>query len=186
MTNPNPHTFAEIYAAAEEAFQHCQQLCERFSEEAFQESANDKWSAAQNLDHLIRSTEPLTQGLNLPTLAFKALGRPNRPVRSYEEVVARYHTKLEEGAVATGPYVAKEEPGSQKQLLDKWQKASAAFLKIIKKKWDDEAKLNKFLLPHPLLGKIMVREMFFFTIYHTWHHSKAIEEILNSSSISSP
>ena len=182
MTNPNPHTFTEIYAAAEEAFQHCRQVCEQFSEEAFQESSNGKWSAAQNLDHLIRSTEPLTQGLNLPTLAFKALGRPNRPVRTYEEVVQRYHTKLEQGGVASGPYVAKEVPGSQEELLAKWQKASEAFLKIIKKKWDNEAKLDKFLLPHPLLGKIMVREMFFFTIYHTWHHSDIIEKISSSMS----
>jgi len=30
--------------------------------------------------------------------------------------------------------------------------------------------LDKFMLPHPLLGKLAVREMLFFTMYHNLHH----------------
>ena len=44
--------------------------------------------------------------------------------------------------------------------LDRWPKGS----------------LDKYQLPHPLLGKITVREMLYFTIYHTQHHRKILEE----------
>jgi hypothetical protein len=33
-----------------------------------------------------------------------------------------------------------------------------------------EAKLDNFIAPHPLLGKITLRELCYFTIYHTQHH----------------
>ena len=37
-----------------------------------------------------------------------------------------------------------------------------------------EKDLDKYKLPHPLLGKLTVREMLFFTIYHNEHHLKAM------------
>ncbi len=33
-----------------------------------------------------------------------------------------------------------------------------------------EAALDRYRLPHPLLGKLTVREMLFFTLYHNAHH----------------
>jgi hypothetical protein len=33
-----------------------------------------------------------------------------------------------------------------------------------------EGKLDHYILPHPLLGKLTLREMLFFTIYHNEHH----------------
>ena len=32
--------------------------------------------------------------------------------------------------------------------------------------------LDHYLLPHPLLGKITLREMLFFSAYHIQHHTK--------------
>lgn len=175
MKNPAPHTAPEILVGLREAIDHCQELCETFTEEEFNHRGHEKWSAAQNLDHLIKSTEPLTQGLGLPSLTFRAFGKPNRPVRSYDEVVSRYLAKLAEGGVATGPYTASTGELDQEALLGRWQKATQALLNVIESKWSEEEKLDKFLLPHPLLGKLMVREMLFFTLYHTWHHIRAIE-----------
>jgi len=34
----------------------------------------------------------------------------------------------------------------------------------------DEDDLDRVMLPHPLLGKLTLREMLFFTIYHVEHH----------------
>ena len=33
-----------------------------------------------------------------------------------------------------------------------------------------EHKLDRCILPHPLLGKLTLREMIYFTIYHMEHH----------------
>ena len=39
--------------------------------------------------------------------------------------------------------------------------------------WDD-VDLDRCRLPHPLLGKLTVREMMFFTLYHYEHHRAII------------
>ena len=38
-------------------------------------------------------------------------------------------------------------------------------------RWSD-ADLDRYQMPHPLLGKFTVREMLFFTVYHQHHHMK--------------
>ena len=42
--------------------------------------------------------------------------------------------------------------------------------------WSREKQLDHFLLPHPLLGKITLREMLFFSAYHIQHHTKLLED----------
>ena len=41
-------------------------------------------------------------------------------------------------------------------------------------RWSD-ADLDSVLLPHPLLGKVTVREMLYFTIHHVQHHHALVE-----------
>jgi len=44
----------------------------------------------------------------------------------------------------------------------------------IERNWTDE-KLDNYLAPHPLLGKLTLRELIYFTIYHTEHHLAIIK-----------
>jgi hypothetical protein len=46
-----------------------------------------------------------------------------------------------------------------------------------------EMDLDRCRLPHPLLGKITVREMLFFTLYHYEHHWAIVAERLGTSGI---
>ena len=39
-----------------------------------------------------------------------------------------------------------------------------------------EEDLDRYLAPHPLLGKITLRELAYFTIYHTHHHLQIIKD----------
>lgn len=174
MNPTEPFTAPQILEALNQAVGDCTQLCETFSSAEFQKSHDGKWSPAQNLEHLIKSTKPLTQGLGMPSLALKAFGKPNRPVRDYAAVVARYQEKLAAGGRATSGYEASEAPASQAELLTQWTDATRKLAAVIQDKWMDEAKLERYLLPHPLLGKLLVREMLFFTVYHTQHHIRAI------------
>jgi len=41
-----------------------------------------------------------------------------------------------------------------------------------------ENELDRYILPHLLLGKLTLREMLFFTIYHIEHHEKLIKRNL--------
>ena len=50
-------------------------------------------------------------------------------------------------------------------------------INALQTKWDDK-QLDKYLAPHPLLGKITLRELSYFTIYHTEHHLLIIKERL--------
>lgn len=49
-----------------------------------------------------------------------------------------------------------------------------------------EQDLDTVLLPHPLLGKLTVREMLYFTIYHAQHHQMLVDRDLSGGTITSP
>src|SRR5688572_33415312 len=79
---------------------------ELLSKEQFEGAPNGKWSAGQNLDHLIRAIKPLQLAYRLPKITLLILfGRTNRPSRTYDELVTKYKTKLEAGGKASGPFI---------------------------------------------------------------------------------
>ena len=61
-------------------------------------------------------------------------------------------------------------PKNKKKLLaiQNLQKAQDNLSQAIKK-WKD-TDLDQYYIIHPILGRLTVREMLFFTIYHTEHH----------------
>jgi hypothetical protein len=44
-----------------------------------------------------------------------------------------------------------------------------------------EIDLDRYRLPHPLLGKLTVREMLFFTLQHLAHHASKVEARLEAA-----
>ena len=41
-----------------------------------------------------------------------------------------------------------------------------------------EDEIDTYILPHPLLGKLTIREMIYFTIYHVEHHQNNTKQNL--------
>ncbi|HFA51702.1 MAG TPA: DinB family protein [Bacteroidetes bacterium] len=138
--------------------------------------APGKWSAGQHADHLIKSTQPLRKALAMPKFVLKNMfGKNNRDERTYDIVVEKYKKKLAEGGKASGQYIPKKIENTQKEkLLQQLEKELKELIKIINK-WE-EGKMSIYLLPHPLLGKMTVREMLLFTVYHTEHHYNILRE----------
>ena len=136
----------------------------------FEMTPNEKWSAGQNLDHLIRSIQPLQLAYSLPKFMLKLLfGKANRPSKTYEELVAKYKAKLAAGGRASRRFVPPIIYADKKTtLLSTYQKQKQKLISKIKN--TNEKDLDLYILPHPLLGKITLREMLFFTIYHNEHH----------------
>lgn len=146
------------------------------NEEAFEATPGGKWSAGQNLDHLIRSIRPLQLAYSLPKFILKLLfGKANRPSRSYEELIVKYETKLKAGGRASGQFIPPIISFEKKENLMKNydQHKEKLSSKILNQK---EEYLELYVLPHPLLGKLTLREMLYFTIYHNEHHLRILKE----------
>jgi hypothetical protein len=135
----------------------------------FAPAGKSKWSPAQHLDHLTRSTGAVKYALSIPRFVLQLFGKPNRPGRTYDELKKRYLEKLGSGGTASGRYIpAGSEKIDRNKARSKYQKKSEKLLLRVSAMHENE--LDQYLLPHPLLGKITLREMLFFTIYHTYHH----------------
>ncbi len=148
---------------------------EKQSEAKFLETPNDNWSVGQNVEHLIKSLSPVNLALRLPGFVLRfQFGKPNRKPRTYTELVNRYHEKLQAGGRASARFVPPPVSWNDKD------KKVAAFTyetnTMIKRlnSWS-ESQLDSYLLPHPLLGKLTLREMLFFSGYHIEHHLKLLE-----------
>jgi hypothetical protein len=139
---------------------------------------DSKWSAADNVEHLILSVKPLNLAFRLPKFILLFFGKPNRPIRTYEELVKKYLEKLSSGGRATSAFVPKSNYQDKRQLLEKFKQTHQRFIESLAK-WSD-ADLDHYLIPHPLLGKLYIREMLYFTIYHSQHHLRAIEHCVIS------
>lgn len=168
---------SEIITASQNIFNEFTAYCIQVENEKFFDQSPDKWSIAQNVDHLIRSMKQTKLAYLLPKFFIRLyVGKPNRPSKSYEDLVAKYKKKLADGGKASGVFVPPPTTNiSKEDLIDKWNKHITAYIKAVERKWNDEA-LDKYIAPHPLLGKITLRELCYFTIYHTEHHLNIIKQ----------
>jgi hypothetical protein len=135
---------------------------------------DNKWSIAENCNHLSLSVKPLNTAFSLPNFALLFFGQLNRPTREYDEIKDKYYEKIAEGVVATSQFIpAKISVENNKQkLIDELKKINGSLLKKVEDFTEED--LDKYLIPHPVLGKLTIREMLYFTICHTLHHQKAI------------
>lgn len=136
------------------------------------------WSAAENVRHLIQSIAPVTLALRLPTwlprLLFGVAKAPSDDLASIEN---RYAAALRAGGGAgrftpKRPTVPADAVGWKGKLLAELAQ-SIERLRAAVDRWT-EGDLERIRLPHPLLGKLTVREMLLFTIVHLAHHERKV------------
>jgi uncharacterized damage-inducible protein DinB len=134
------------------------------------------WSPSDNLDHLIKAVRPITKALKLPKITLQAMfGRPEKASLSYEELCQCYRDAITKGGQASGRYLPEQKSpvrdveDQRKILLEQWSNASDELVSVAEK-WQ-EKELEQYQIPHPLLGKLTIREMLYFTIYHNLRHA---------------
>jgi hypothetical protein len=144
------------------------------SPEDFTVGKNEKWSGGQQLEHIYLSVKPVSLAFLFPTFLMNLMwGKSNRAGRSYDALIQRYHDKLASGARATGAFIPKKvDLAKGQKLTSKLTKQVAQLCLSIEKFSEDD--LDLYILPHPLLGKLTLREMLFFTIYHVKHHENQL------------
>lgn len=171
-----PHDKLSVENVLAEEFTQFAALIEPMPDDLFTQTPNGSWSAGQHLEHLILSAKPVNLALRLPGWLLRLLfgKRNNRPGRNYNEVVEKYRAVLANGAVATGGYVPKPVAAAQKdKLLRTFRNQLKQLVSGLQRKSDEQ--LDNCIVPHPLLGKMTLREVLFFTIYHTSHHLKILQ-----------
>src|SRR3954470_1269858 len=99
---------AQIITELGESFNSLCEAGRSVNESSFNASKNNKWTPAENLQHLVKATKMTSLAFTLPKFLHVLLyGRPARTSHGYTKIVDNYHKKLEGGATATGVYVPK-------------------------------------------------------------------------------
>jgi hypothetical protein len=176
MNNSNVSNRQSIATALDEAVAEVNQYVQTLDESSFERAPVGKWNAGQHLDHLLRSMQPLNLAYRLPHFALKMMfGVTNRPSKTYQGLVEKYESKLAMGGGARGRFIPKPIPYSNRPtLIHQYEKEKNKLIKRIQQY--DEGALDHYILPHPLLGKLTLREMLFFTIHHNFHHLNLIRK----------
>jgi hypothetical protein len=145
-------------------------------EDALQKAIPGKWNAAQQMEHVYLCLRPIVLAFRLPKFMPKLLfGKANRESKSYEVLVQAYQNKLQQGGKAPEVFVPKSPAtlrATQKRIQQVKGLVKTLVLQINK---HSESELDQMILPHPLLGKLTLREMASFAAYHVAHHHKQVE-----------
>lgn len=146
--------------------------------EQFSAPLDEAWSPADNVRHLIKSTMPVTKALRFPRIILRVLfGAANEPSIAYDDLVGRYRDALARGGnagrFAPRPLAAPDNAHARQQELVSRCRSTVAALANAAERWS-ERDLDRYRLPHPLLGKLTLREMLFFTLYHYSHHRENV------------
>lgn len=169
----------EIITATEKIFTQFTNCCSTITPAAFFDNRSAKWSVAENVQHLVVSTNTATLAYTLPKFLVRWIGgTPNRHSKTYDELVTKYKNKLAAGGAASGRFIPKPTTISlgKEKLMGNWITAAAKHLAALQK-IKTENELDNYLVKHPLLGKITLRELCYFTIYHTQHHLNTISSL---------
>ena len=137
-----------------------------------------QWSPAEHVRHLTRAMTPLLPVLRVPRLALRMMfGSPAYPSRSLEALEAQYAKALAAGGTAgrfaPPPDHATADLARRNEIMDAHSETLRGLTQAMEK-WT-ESQLDAYRLPHPLLGRLTVREMMLFTLLHNEHHVDACE-----------
>jgi len=150
---------------------------ENSDEDFWSYAPEHKWTTGQHTLHLLQSTKPLNFALSLPKFIISwKYGTTNRELRSFEDVVKRYKERLAEskGKVYKGSQNMEVPPIHEKDyLLDRLQVEHRKL--EYKTRHISNKNLDKLVLPHPLMGKMPLREIIMWSGYHVDHHLEILK-----------
>ncbi|MDT7832116.1 DinB family protein [Flavobacteriaceae bacterium S356] len=148
------------------------------SSEKWEMGPEGKWTSGQHILHLAESIRLLNKALRTPKFLLKRkFGVANRPVRSYNEVAKRYEERLTANLEKSRDFNKNLNKPSlkQKQRLLASLQIQNKKLQYKTNKWSDH-NLDTVLLPHPLMGRMIIREIIMWTAHHTEHHTTILKE----------
>lgn len=144
-------------------------------EKQFEVNPNNKWSAGQDLVHLIKLLRIVNIAYKIPKPILSILyGINKEEQRSVEALQTLYKNALKGGAKSPSLYIPKPVLFKDKnELINKHIKLNEAFVNKLNNQ--SELALDKYRVPHPIIGKITLRELAIFTSFHTIHHFELLK-----------
>lgn len=168
----------EIADLLEQKHQELFSWIEKQPDENWEKGPEGKWTLGQHIMHLVNSLQLLNNALSYPKFILKyKFGTSNRPSRDYETVAKRYRDKLAEnqGRARTFNQNLKKPTLKEKsRLLTRFQ-IQQKKLQYKTRKISDK-NLDTLIVPHPLMGKMTIREIIMWTAYHTEHHTETLQK----------
>jgi hypothetical protein len=154
------------------------ELVKGLNQNEFEDNINDKWSAGQDLVHLIKVLKIVNVGFSLPKPILRLLfGINKNDSRPFEDLRQVYKNALDGGAKAPTIYIPKSVSYRDKEhLIQKYTSLNKSFIDKLNNHTAHE--LDSYRLPHPILGKISLRELASFTSFHTAHHFDSLKSKL--------
>lgn len=135
-----------------------------------------KWTTGQPLQHILLTITPFPKVLASKVVIREKFGEINRPTWDYSTVLENY---LNTSLKAPEPFLPETEVSySQKEKIISDIHENLNQIQQIVDTYSEE-ELDTLTLPHPLLGLVTIREMFYLMSYHPLHHQKQIEQLLN-------
>ena len=145
--------------------------------EQWETGPSGKWTTGQHVLHLLQSIVPLNKALRLPKFILKyKFGKSNRETRDYETVISNYRNKLRNvKGITFGPSRNMKVPKTKdkKYLINRLKIQNKKLQHKLLKLSDED--LDSFILPHPLMGKMTLREIAMWTAFHVEQHTTSLE-----------
>ena len=147
------------------------------SDDSWIQGPTNKWTVGQHVLHLLNALQLLNKVLGYPKFLLKyKFGKSNRPSRSYDAIVNRYQEKLalnQEKAQAFNERLRIPTSSERKKILLQLQLQNQKLQGRVHH-WKNK-ELDRVLVPHPLMGRMTVREIIMWTAHHTDHHTSLLK-----------
>lgn len=142
----------------------------------WEKGPDGKWTVGQQILHLVNSIQLLNNALSYPRFFLKyKFGTCNRDPRDYATVAKKYQQKLVENEDRARTFNQ-----NLKKPLQKDRERLLTRLQIQNKKLQyklrniSDINLDTLVIPHPLMGKMTIREIIMWTAHHTEHHTETL------------
>ncbi|MBX2932023.1 MAG: DinB family protein [Chitinophagaceae bacterium] len=144
------------------------------TDEQFVFSHNDKWTAGQQFSHVYLALLPFPKILPSKEFIVQKFGKIDRPIWSSDTVIENYFKTSRQ---APQQFLPEQVSSEQKATITAdLQKITLTIHQLLDQYTDEE--LDTLVIPHPLLGKLTIREMFYLMAYHATHHLNQTKENL--------
>src|SRR5690554_638154 len=142
------------------------------TDEEFTFSYDGKWTAGQQLSHAYLCLLPLPKSLALKEYILQKFGKIDRLAWDYDTVMEQY---MKTSRKAPERFLPEHIGPEQKtKLTADFQEILSAIQQSLDGFTEED--LDTFVLPHPILGNLTIREMFYLMTYHPIHHLKQTQQ----------
>lgn len=151
---------------------------ENHNVEKWKKGTEGKWTTGQHSLHLLQSIKMLNKGLSVPKFILKyKFGKANRDIRDYNTVINRYQERLKNvdtnAVFSPSRNIKTPELNEKPSIINKLKNENKRLQSKLNKISDKH--LDTVILPHPLMGKMPLREIIMWTAHHVEHHTNTLK-----------